>query len=81
MIMFLLVMLIAGNLTAEGKRLPEPDYGLQKQHGRHSGLLQGLKIDLPNGQSQNLHGAKNSPCRPPNKVAFMAYDPSWTRKG
>jgi hypothetical protein len=29
MILFLLVLLIAGNLTTEGKGLPQPDYGLQ----------------------------------------------------
>jgi hypothetical protein len=49
-----------------------------KQQGRHSGLLLGLKTDLPNGQSPNLHGAEKTLCRRPNERPFLARVPSGT---
>jgi hypothetical protein len=43
MIVFLLVLLITGNLSTEGKRLLEPDYGLQPNMGAVLGCYKAEK--------------------------------------
>jgi hypothetical protein len=62
MIVFLLVLLNAGNLITEGKRLPQPDYGLQpNSRAAVLGCYKALKPTYQTARVQISTGPKN--CR------------------